>query len=279
MVRTLPPAEIAELTGRSLGSVYQRRFELGVTKRRESKAQQVFGSLPWLIPDQHEARVAENPVRTVQPPTELCGPCGTPAVTAKKLPGSDGGSDEVLPGEDLRDLLPNVHRRRLSPGPTLDVAAADIPRCRQSAGFAKDAATDSARQNPAVQGLQPGGETAAWPGRSTAPAIRLCEHGRFLNFLWFQFPTRRIVRSPVVGPNGCRRIFDCGPLGLLGEGEALCELAGTDDERADRTGDERVHAGQAMPVASRVKRADVVAGPGRRRPSEGVAGRSHLASP
>jgi hypothetical protein len=36
LVRTLPPAEAAELTGHPLGSVYQRRSELGVTMRWKS---------------------------------------------------------------------------------------------------------------------------------------------------------------------------------------------------------------------------------------------------
>jgi hypothetical protein len=34
LVRRLPPAEAAELTGHTLGSVYQRRSELRVTRRR-----------------------------------------------------------------------------------------------------------------------------------------------------------------------------------------------------------------------------------------------------
>jgi len=35
LVRTLPPAEAAERTGHPLGSVYTRRYELGVSRRRQ----------------------------------------------------------------------------------------------------------------------------------------------------------------------------------------------------------------------------------------------------
>ena len=37
LVRTLPPAEAAERTGHPLGSVYTRRYELGVSRRREGR--------------------------------------------------------------------------------------------------------------------------------------------------------------------------------------------------------------------------------------------------
>jgi hypothetical protein len=37
LARTLPPAEAAERTGHPLGSVYTRRYELGVSRRREGR--------------------------------------------------------------------------------------------------------------------------------------------------------------------------------------------------------------------------------------------------
>jgi hypothetical protein len=46
-----------------------------------------MGYALWSLTRKTKSRVAENVVSTMQPPTEPCGPCGTPTLPAKKLPG------------------------------------------------------------------------------------------------------------------------------------------------------------------------------------------------